>query len=418
MSPFSASNLGREFTYLYSHRYAFGKVRSEKIEKFHNNQTKEISELESKILNRSYSPFYRGVIIEQEKPDKSIKRRGITPLGCGDWIVQRILLKELGRITNNAFSNSVSYGRKKTSLENEARSPANCCMHIAAARMELPFAFRADLIDFFPSIQREGLLDNLYQHLPNNWDLRWLLETIINTDGLPPEAANAQERLKFWPPGTGVHQGTVLAPFFANVAMSPWDLKWQTNVKLFRYVDDWLILGASERYIQEMAKQLKDDLPPGVKCHLDDPKKSTFYSAESDIAFLGLSVSSSCKVRPSQDAIQKHAAIVNTKALNAKNIVLLVQLLGNYNSAWKAYYSTCGLTQPLKHEADRRVETAISTWLENKGFSGSSTVNRFRKLLFEYHPAHDPKIQQKLDFLLETGESRPNDIDDLLARFT
>ena len=372
--------------------------------------------LAKQLVDESYVPSYKGILIPQLNADGTIKKhRGITPLDSRDWIVQRILLSELNRTIGDHAKTDSSYGREARKDETNPRSPSQCCKTIGSRRKELPVAFRADLVDFFPSVCRLTLLNELKNMLPSNWNYLWLLEKIVNTDSEPPSSATATQVTSFWPKGLGVHQGTVIAPFFANIVMAPWDRQWEGKVPLFRYVDDWLILGDTPSEISNLSEEMVKSLPPGIKCHLDNPKKCDLYVAGTEIDFLGLNITGDGVTRPSLDAFTKHKTILLDRRLKSTNVVDLAMSLIQYNDAWKNYYSDAGLTQPLKLAADKRVATQIDEWLKSKGVSQNASIH-IKKLLQEFKPQKSAKSKDSISFGLTNGEIAPCEIDESISK--
>lgn len=412
--PFSPEALSEEFTGLYSTRLDFTPKRQSRIEDFYQGQAKKVAFLSTQIADRSYKPKYKGVLIDQPKSDGSIKKRGITPLGCADWIIQRRMLELLSEAVGPCFATKPSYGRKKVSGES-SRSPANCCKAIADARKNSPVAFRADLIDFFPSVCRTTLLDALRARLPSDWPWLWLLETLIVTDAEAPKEAAFELKAKFWPRGVGVHQGTILAPLFANVVMADWDRNWEGKVQLFRYVDDWLVLAESLAEVETLSKEMVASLPAGVKCHLHDSRKCETFKGSETVQFLGLAITSDQRIGPGKAAVESHSRSLRERSSKAKNVIDLGQSLLRFNAAWTDYYAQAGMSQSMKGEAKGRTSDAIDRWLEN---SKVPKPNRplVRNLLLEYRPKPDSKLKKSIDAGLESGEIAPGDVTYLLGK--
>ena len=259
MHPFDAGSIAAEFTSLLCESLNLQPGKASKC-----------FELEQQIASKEYTPDCCGVLIPQLNPDGTLKKnRGITPLNPSDWIVQRIFLRLLDSETDGTFSTAISYGRK-AKLWELPRSPANCCITVGRSRRQFPSGVRADLVNFSPPVDRSTLLAILRRALLPEWKWDWLLKRLIVTDAKPYNKATDSEREKYWQRGKGVHQGTVLAPFFANVFMPDWDEYWHPRVPAFRYVDDWLVLGATLSQARKAATAMKHNLLPGDECHLDD----------------------------------------------------------------------------------------------------------------------------------------------------
>jgi len=215
--------------------------------------------------------------------------------------------------------------------------------------------------------------------------------------------------------GRGVHQGTVLAPFFANVVMCDWDKQWVENVPLFRYVDDWLVLADNRPTIERLAEEMRAALPTGVICHLENKDKCLFIEPENEIEFLGLSVSPSCEVRPCRKSFEAFDARIEKIAADASSVVEAVVKMQRYSEAWKAYYSQAGLSQERKRHTDNVVKKAVDGWLARNGLNSVSNCGKFRNLLLQYRPNSDKKVAQRIKFAVESGETKPTEIEELLT---
>lgn len=361
---FATSKLSEVFTRLHGRRKAFGGGTRRKLEAFAVDQSVKIEALHCEIATNSYVPCYRGCLITQHKDDGSVKKRGITLMSVNDYLVQKILLDELYKLSGSAFLSRISYGVRDPA--GPARTPYLCCSAIAEARRLHPFAFRTDLKDFFPSVDRKDLWEKLEEVLPANWPYASLLHSTIYAEVSPDNSATPEERNRFWPAGRGVPQGTVLAPFFANVVMSSWDHRWESDLPLFRYVDDWIVLGDSQEELMRTAQMLIKSLPRGVDCHGPESPKSTRSSPEEPIHFVGLTVTHNSKVGPSEEVVRSFFQKVERITADANDAIVMLKRLSSYYRGWTAYYERAGLRNDLKNRVRKHLKDSLAASISSR----------------------------------------------------
>lgn len=414
MDLFSEQNLTDKFIEVYSSRYSYTPTRRQKIDAYRSSLGKNISRLAKSLDQRSYLPAYKGILIEKEALDGGKKFRGITPLCVDDLIVQKVVKEAIDGLLQPHIATKCSYGRKKTGAE-QPRCPVSCCKDIAAVRKGRA-AFRTDLIRYFPSISRDKLIDNLVQILTDDDKCLPVLKTIINTDAVAPQNASDEQKEQFWPKGKGVHQGTVLAPMFANLYMTSWDRRWEGKVDVFRYIDDWLVIGEAGQDLNALVQEMIVTLPSGVSCHAPDSDKSHLYESDTTIEFVGLLVTASGNVRPSEKAMDSFKKTV-IQRLNAGSSVLdLFVSVSRFRSAWLQYYRSAGITANRIDEANKYVDNQLAQFLTTKqDVKSSTTAREFVRIMGKCEP-DVREISKAIRRNVSEGNIHPDDIAESIAQ--
>lgn len=204
---------------------------------------------------------------------------------------------------------------------------------------------KADIIDFFPSIQQGDVLKkHVFPVLPDksldkHIRAAFSVEVEISEDVRKIFGDKTDEKFEA---GTGLPQGSILSPLFANVYLHDFD----TNMSdkgyvIIRYVDDFLILCKSEKEAKQAFLTARLELRKlALKVH--DPKtkdSKTVIGKTDDVTFLGIRLRNK-KLYPSQDAFDRYIAKLKL-APKYSSLNSNLQYLKSLAVSWGATYSFC-----------------------------------------------------------------------------
>lgn len=231
----------------------------------------EISIIKRKIENNSYDfSFYKQKLLV-----KSInKTREISIPTLRDKIVLRYLFNEI----SNSFKDTLT-----TKLH------ANMIISEVIENRENFNAFiKVDIVNFFPSIDHEILLDKLKTKIFDKNILNLITKAIKQTT--VDEKTSNKERIKY-NNNVGVPQGLSISGLLAEIYVNDLEVKYNNNNKLkfFRYVDDILIL-CNKDHLENIMINLESDfrdLKLTIHEFEENSTKSSYGNKEDIYEFLG-----------------------------------------------------------------------------------------------------------------------------------
>jgi retron-type reverse transcriptase len=160
------------------------------------------------------------------------------------------------------------------------------------------FYLKCDLANFFVAIDKRILFEQLAKHVSEPWWLR-LAQTILfhdpraNVDMRCPPAlmhlVPPHKSLFNAPADTGLPIGNLSSQFFANVYLDVLDqhVKHQLHARHYvRYVDDFILLHESPRWLSEALDDVAAFLPARLNAHLN-PRKTILQPVDRGIDFVG-----------------------------------------------------------------------------------------------------------------------------------
>lgn len=205
---------------------------------------------------------------------------------------------------------------------------------------------KADIIDFFPTIEQNEILTKyVFPVLEPDKSLNSLIESAFKVE----VEISADIRRIFgdktddkFEAGTGLPQGSILSPLFANVYMNEFDSNMSNSGYIvIRYVDDFLILCKSKKDSLKAIAVAKDELSKiGLTIHDPEIKNSkTQILKTEDVTFLGIRLKDK-KFYPGEDAYNR---FIEKLSLAPKFRVLSknLQYIQSLSQSWGATYSFC-----------------------------------------------------------------------------
>lgn len=207
---------------------------NETIEDFAGNLGSNLSSLKDSVARNNYQAYpLKQVFIPKNKG----KLRELRIPTVRDRVVQQALLNVLVPLVEPSFSDCSFAYRPNLSI-------VKAVERIAYWRdLGYRWILDADIVKFFDNIDRQILLSALRQYI-DHYGTLYLIKAWISADILTKKGLEATDQ--------GIPQGAVVSPLLANIYLNQFDLALcNTDLKLVRYADDFLILGKSRERILE-----------------------------------------------------------------------------------------------------------------------------------------------------------------------
>jgi hypothetical protein len=155
---------------------------------------------------------------------------------------------------------------------------------------------KGDIANFFVSIDKEILWGLLFPIIHEGW-FKWITETILFHDprndvelrGDGFDLIPAHKRLMLQPANFGLPIGNLSSQFFANVILNELDqfAKHRLGANHYvRYVDDFVILHESSRWLSDALAQISSFLPARLNLRLN-PTKTIIQPIARGVDFVG-----------------------------------------------------------------------------------------------------------------------------------
>ena len=184
------------------------------------------------------------------------------------------------------------------------RGAADAVRLLQRSGTERLYGFKADVSDYFNSIDAERLIGKLSFLREKDERLLALFEKMLRADAAIDRNGNVIREKH------GAMAGIPTAPFFANVYLGDLDSRFSDRL-YFRYSDDILIFAESPGERDEFAEELKQCLyEAGLKLN---PDKTKLIAPGESYEFLGFSIEGD-KVDISHAALEKMKAKIRRKA--------------------------------------------------------------------------------------------------------
>jgi group II intron reverse transcriptase/maturase len=105
------------------------------------------------------------------------------------------------------------------------------------------YIFEADIVNFFPTVDRGSLLKKIFKYLPDDSLNKLIEEGISQPVGGLENIRNEYHSLFDKNNANGIPQGNPLSPLFSNLYLAPFDLEMKNrNLSLIRYADDFIVM--------------------------------------------------------------------------------------------------------------------------------------------------------------------------------
>jgi RNA-directed DNA polymerase len=252
-----------------------------------------LCELHERLVDGSYRPG-RSICFVVEQP----KVREVWAATFGDRVVHHLLYNRIAprfiaRFTADSCAcipgRGTLYAARR--LEHQVRS----CTH----NWQRPaFYLKVDLANFFVSINKHVLLQQLQRHVTEPWWLR-LTETVLMHDprgdvelrGRPDllQRVPPHKSLFNAPDHKGLPIGNLSSQFFANVLLNDLDQRVKHRLRaphFVRYVDDCVLVHESSAWLNAVLADISAWLPAQLDLQLN-PRKTILQPVDRGIDFVG-----------------------------------------------------------------------------------------------------------------------------------
>lgn len=282
---------------------------------FEFNLEKELVTLEKSLRNHSYKPLPFSVFVVPEP-----KIREIFAASFRDRVVHHLLYHFLCPIFEPKFIFDSFACRKDKGTHRAIKRLFYFIRKTTRKNTNGVFFLQADIKNFFCSINHDILL-NLIQKQVKNPQILWLTKTIIYHDctqnpvkkgqlslfsRIPP-----QKSLFNAPLGQGLPIGNLTSQFFANLYLNELNQFVKHILKCryyIRYVDDFIILDASEEKLSKIKMEIERFLREKLNLELH-PEKWKIKNISAGIDALGYIV------KPTHILVRQRVITAFTKKL-------------------------------------------------------------------------------------------------------
>jgi RNA-directed DNA polymerase len=348
-------------------------------------------QVKAQLLAGEYSfEDLRGVAI-RKNPNLPLNATNVRPISIPtirDRVVQRAMLAATWVSLRDRLHTPCSFGgireyrvRKGPNtprLTEERKNVRLAAERIITLRAAEPmWVFETDIVDFFGTINRDRLISELADCLPDD-SLLPLFENAINVEIGNIESLGPNRKL--WDRDKGIPQGSVLSPLLANFYLHKFDGALTTpDVHLIRYIDDLVILTSS----QELAESLYDNCEAllrdlGLSMHpmgVADKQgrvKTRLLPPGEPFEFLGLEFTRNTLVPKATkwDGLRSKIDALTDAREGADTLASMIVGMNRLVRGWVHSFSFCNLDQDdLRNRIDRKVFDRMGGWLRHHGFT-------------------------------------------------
>lgn len=261
--------------------------------KFEENLERNLMDLYYELISMQYTPG-RSIMFVITRP----KAREVWAADFRDRIVHHVMYNRYSPLFYRRFIyDSYACIPEKGTL-NASNRVQSFIRSASDSGKHLTWFLKADIANFFVSIDKKILDKLLVKHITDSWWL-WLTRIILHKDAKQNVYIKSPERLLKQVPkhksllyakhGFGLPIGNLSSQFFANVYLDELDKYAKTDLGLkyyARYVDDIVVIGYSGQQMEWAYRKMSDFLHEklGIKFH---PNKKQINKTEHGVNFVG-----------------------------------------------------------------------------------------------------------------------------------
>ena len=267
------------------------KRNSASAQAFEDQAERNLYQLHEELAAGTYAPG-RSICFVITRP----KPREVWAAEFRDRIVHHLLYNHIAERFHRAFiadscacipGRGTLYAARR--LDHHVRS-------ISANWSQPAYYLKADLANFFVSIDKEVVLDQLQRRVHGAWWMRLAEIILMHDPRADVEVRGDRKKLALVPPHKslfnapdrhGLPIGNLSSQFFANVLLDPFDqwVKHQLRVPYARYVDDFVLLHKDGKHLAAMLPSIEAKL---ASLHLRlNPRKTILQPVARGIDFVG-----------------------------------------------------------------------------------------------------------------------------------
>jgi CRISPR-associated protein Cas1 len=270
-------SLGEQFLSLENFQQAWEKVAKKKggsgidgetITDFADCWEAKLLALKQAVANSTYIPCpCKQTLIPKGKGS----HRELKIPTVRDRVVQQALLNVLSPLAEKKFSSASFAYRSNLSYLNAVEQVAHW------RDLGYRWVLNADIQKYFDSIDHSLLLKQVRKYF-DHAGILWLVKAWISVGVATDQAVIPAEK--------GIPQGAVISPLLANLYLNEFDHKISNSeVKLVRYADDFVILAKTEKQVVEARSEV-NQLLNQLRLNIH-PTKTQITSFEKGFRFLG-----------------------------------------------------------------------------------------------------------------------------------
>lgn len=260
------------------------------------------------------------------------------------------------------------------------------------------YILEADIINFFPTVNRNIVLSEIFKYLPDTSLNQLITEGISQSVG-GLNLIHESHHCLFQNNENGIPQGNPLSPLFSNIYLSPFDLKMiQNSFALIRYADDFIVMCKTIDEAKNAYKIAKEVLENqlGLKLHelSDDSSSKTKIVNPSKQPFAFLSVAFDGKrLYPSRKTVDRFLKGIEkncNSTTECEDVFTLLMKLKFSIEGWVSsyFYTECEI---YFEEIDSLVNQQLLNGMKRFDWKFSSNSlakvkGKFRRLNESGHP--------------------------------
>jgi RNA-directed DNA polymerase len=277
---------------------------------------------------------------------------------------------------------------------------------------------RSDISGFFDHIPRKSVLETIAREVDDEKFLKIL--DAATTVVLANEVALGEERRIFPTDNEGVAQGSPLSPLFGNILLYDFDVRFNDRgIVCIRFIDDFILLGDSERNVNKAFCGAKDMLRNmGLNCH--DPysdrvdfEKAKHGRVEDGFVFLGYDIRPGL-FQPSRQARQKLEKVVDGHIYIGKRAISEVKKAKNSFENRQRYAQTLSLIDRVMRGWGEAFSYGNSpSTLEDLDYRIDAQLDGFRNWFSAQMRDQDWKTKRRLGGVCLLSDVSPKSLNDV-----
>ena len=250
---------------LRKHRHRFtADINNENIDSFSKDEKKNLESVQARLAARKY-------LFSEMRPINLVqkgKKRQVLISTVEDRIVSKAILDTITPWLN-AYNSQRDFSRKVSRPRDITFNGVPLAALAVQRHIESGYhwVLEADIKKFFDNVPKDKILAKISGDIVDT-ELMALVENIVKF-----KIAKEGSEEEYTQPYNGLAQGSSISPLLASVYLHDFDehIKTFKNVKLVRYVDDFIILCKDEKSANEMYKVALDKLKElGLDMHEKD----------------------------------------------------------------------------------------------------------------------------------------------------
>lgn len=364
------------------------------------NEIKDFSGIALKEINRIADHLYKNKFIFapaqgilKKRPNKNPRPIVVSPIP--NRIVQRSILDVLQEEPEiqQYISVPTSFGGiEKRGVTSAVRASYDAMRNGAA------WYIRSDIEGFFTQIPREKVLQIISDKIADTLFNQLLASAVtIELANLAELGINAE----LFPYEIGVAQGCCLSPLIGNILLHEFDIKMNgDNFICLRYIDDFLIMGSSEKIVMQAFKKavrLLSEHKLNAYNPLENKDKANIGKTEKGFEFLGCDIHPGL-IRPDKksrkrlltkidDLFRESVQLMSDPPKlchKRKTFIETLNDASNIVRGWGNQYSFCNdiaVINYLDDEIDKLVQNYIRCYEEVKKMTRQDHKKNHRRLL-------------------------------------